>query len=622
MRAMIKTLGAGVSTRLICTAILAICVFTVYLPSLKNGFVWDDTSLIEQNPMIRDFENLPEILTSEDTLPHTSTGFYRPVPYMSYMIDYRLWGLNPSGFHLTNVLLHVLTAVLFFHVTLAILKDNLTALVASALFALHPVQIETVNFLSGGRNTLLCATFMLGAMLSHFKGRRALATVLFAFSLFSKEFAIFMPVALLLHIHIIDKEIRLREALRQIAPYLAVAAIYLAARAVVVDGLGPDPLWNELHLRLLLMPKLFMNYARLLVFPYKLSVPYHFSNVFDTASAMSIVGMVALAVVLYSLRRQGPVLFGALWTFIFLLPVIGILPLGHINAAERYIYIASMGFCIIPAYLARGVRRHLLIAVTCVLLASFAAMIITRTPAWRTNESLFTQMILDAPDRSMGYYTSGQFHLGKGEFRKAEELLLQATIKPPVISAPFFTLATLYRSQGRIQEAIDCMEEARALAPNDPKPRVLLAMLYESAGKEDIAARMKEAAEKEFPGVIQWLHTKARSHYRDGIALLKKGRSQEALIRFQYALAYDPDFSDALFEMGYYFASEGKYDTASLYFLRVTELEPERPDARYNLSLAYMLNNMEGKAVEQMALYIKLGGQPTRESIEILGRGQ
>lgn len=129
---------------------LLAAVFVLYLPSLRNGFVWDDVGNFKEKHLIAEsFDGMLGFLASGD--PHTGPKFYRPVQVASFSLDHLLWGLDPAGFRLTNVLLHILVTVFFYRLSLRVLGGEAPALLAAALFAFHPLQAETVFFLSGGK---------------------------------------------------------------------------------------------------------------------------------------------------------------------------------------------------------------------------------------------------------------------------------------------------------------------------------------------------------------------------------------------------------------------------------------------------------------------------------------
>ena len=146
--------------------LITILLVAVYGSTFTNRFVWDDLDVIVKNSLLENFTNLPKLFLYEDRTGDGLTGYYRPVTYISFLLDRSIWGLNPVGFNITNVILHISAVLLFYRVLFALFKKERVAFVAALIFALHPIAVESVNFHAGGRNTLLSACF---ALLSSFR---------------------------------------------------------------------------------------------------------------------------------------------------------------------------------------------------------------------------------------------------------------------------------------------------------------------------------------------------------------------------------------------------------------------------------------------------------------------
>ena len=166
-------------------AFIAILLVAVYSSTLTNRFVWDDLDVIVKNRLLESFTNLPKLFFYEDRTGDGLTGYYRPVTYISFLIDRSIWGLNPVGFNITNIILHIVAVLLFYRVLFALFKKDQMALVAALLFALHPVAVESVNFHAGGRNTLLSACFSLLALFLYINKRWVPAVFSFTLAIFS-----------------------------------------------------------------------------------------------------------------------------------------------------------------------------------------------------------------------------------------------------------------------------------------------------------------------------------------------------------------------------------------------------------------------------------------------------
>lgn len=225
----------------------------VFSNMFTNQFVYDDHHIVVENDFIKDWSNAPKIFTS-DYFILSQEGTYRPVTTLTFFIDYSLWGLNVFGYHLTNLFFRILNAILIYLILSLVLKNRITALVASLLFALHPVQAEAVNGIIF-REDLHAFTFFLLAFFlyikhSYQKGPKRkfyyLGSIIsFIFALFSKGMAITLPFVLMLFDYcfgsrekgteIINRSSRLQSAFsmslkRSHIPFFLVSASYMLGR--------------------------------------------------------------------------------------------------------------------------------------------------------------------------------------------------------------------------------------------------------------------------------------------------------------------------------------------------------------------------------------------------------
>ncbi len=149
-------------------ALLTSVVLLTYGNSVLNGFVWDDHDIIVNNEVNRDITNASSLFSSADsTVSGNQKAYYRPLNRLTYLLEYQIFGLNPSGYHLLSVLIHLLAVLLLYFVARFLFNDPVPAFIAALVFAVHPVNAEAVNFISA-RNSVLCAAFVLSAVLAFF----------------------------------------------------------------------------------------------------------------------------------------------------------------------------------------------------------------------------------------------------------------------------------------------------------------------------------------------------------------------------------------------------------------------------------------------------------------------
>jgi len=338
--------------------LIALVCLAVYSNTLYMDFVWDDLPQIKENVLITSLKNIPRILITEvwkgvkggeDVAP-----YYRPVFTLSLAIDYFFWKLNPLGYHLTNILLHLLVTTGVYMLSVRLLKDKPAALFSGLVFSVHPVHSEAVSWISA-RNESLAALFMFSSfylyLLFKEKGNvRYIGTslVLFFLALLSKEMAITLPALLLLFEFCFGTG-AWKKKLKLPVLYGTMIVPYLIARTLVLDisSLQNEPvLW-----RIFTSFGILLNYIRLLIFPVNLKAYYDVpvQKTFqapDVLIPLLLLSAVFTAIV-FLRKYDKRLFFGLFWILIAVIPVSGI-PVLILPSpmAERYLYIPSVGFAI------------------------------------------------------------------------------------------------------------------------------------------------------------------------------------------------------------------------------------------------------------------------------------
>ncbi|MGB9081810.1 MAG: hypothetical protein WCD00_10970, partial [Desulfuromonadaceae bacterium] len=299
--------------------LIILIVLAVYANTLNHGFVWDDTHIIVHNPLLEKLSNIPQFFLSEDTIEESS-GYYRPVTYISFALDRAVWGGNPAGFHITNLVLHIAVVLLFYTVTAALFKKERLAFVSALIFALHPIAGETVNFIAGGRNTLLSACFAMLSLLFYIRKNQVPSVACFTVAIFSKEFALLLPMVFLMY----DRRVQ-REKIRfsRYIQYMIPAAMYLVLRSFAVQK--ANFLAGISFSNIITAPYLVVRYALNMIAPVQLKVLYDVQADMVIGIACSVVVAVMLGA-MFIFRKHDEILFSTSWFFLFLLPVINIIP--------------------------------------------------------------------------------------------------------------------------------------------------------------------------------------------------------------------------------------------------------------------------------------------------------
>ena len=574
---------------------LLILTTIVYGSTLTNGFVWDDTPIIATNSLLENPANIPQFFLSEDTINEDPTGYYRPVTYISFTLDRSLWGVNPAGYHLTNLLLHLLVTLLFYAVTAAMFNKERLAFLAALIFALHPMAGETVNFLSGGRNTLLSACFALLSLLFYLRNRQILALASFTVAIFSKEFALLLPVVFLLHDYL-RQQVKTRS--RWYILYLIPIACYLTLRSVAVKKANFLSGINMTDTAM--APILMVRYAVNMILPVQLKVLYDIKFCMAVA-IVCLAGLVAMTVAVYAFRKYQELLFSACWFLLFLLPVINIIPMPVTSViADRYAYFSLMGFALfLAAVINRWDWKGVPIGVA-ILCSVYSFIDISRNGFWKNDIRFFTRMTKDAPQRFIGYRNLGLSYYREGDIAPALHSLEVADSKLDISAKNLISDAYVFWKENRLSTAEKTLLRALELEPANPEPYLLLILMFDRDGNKAQSDIYRDKAHKLYPKIEELMTSRVVDLCRSGEKQMFRQQYRDAEVLFWQALKIDPDYIPALIDMGSLKAEQGKPAQAIPYLMRVLTLDPSNAAAHYNLSMIYKMQGRIADAQKEM----------------------
>lgn len=530
---------------------LLVCAVTAvaYLGTLSFGFVYDDKPVIENNPVIRSWhflaESVPQILGGA---PSSGTGtFYRPVTLTWMRLNYLLFGLWPTGWHLAMLAVHVLITFLVFVLVRKLTGNRATAGVAALLFGLHPVHVENVAWLSSV-NDLLMSVLLVGSFIAYLKFRAgknawmALSLLLFGLALLSKETAAAFP--LLIAGYAIfgnedsenrSREFKIKEA-AACALYFVVLLTYLVTRQTTLHGFATPitPLsWSTM---ILTVPSVLWFDLKHLLLPITSSEFYSLDYVTRPGFENFVLPVILLAVVgisaAYWIRKvPNPRLgfFAFLWIIVPILPALYLRAIAPDNFVhDRLLYLPSVGMVILmalaieqvtPGHLVAGrSMRTGLIAVICT--AGFVGVLFHQVQ-WANNILLYENGLKSAPknlivednlaneftnigryDRAIPLYLdvlqrnpqfwSANYNLGyayyrSGKFSEAETYLNRAIQIDDQDADQFIFLARAQMEQGRLEEAGQNVERALQRGPQSPGFHFVLAKILEARGEREQA---------------------------------------------------------------------------------------------------------------------------------------
>ncbi len=572
-------------------ALILAAVVLTYSNTLKNGFVLDDHVLIEQNPFVQDPANLRRLLDPRFyTQAHAVLAGNRPVLLASLLIDRALWGENPGGYHLTNILLHAANSLWVYILAAALNPGVFVPLIAALIFGLHPVQTEAINGVSF-RADLLAAFFVFPGLWAFLKSREsrhrksiALAAVsagLYALGLLSKEMAASLPLlALLVELYFPRPQDRKPRLAWALALYAAVAAAYAgywaprfryaglaensalwaavdraAAAMPAAPASAPLPgtrrsrvfpsspppwtiLYEDRGVWLWTTSKTFAGYVRLLVYPDEF-IADRFPDLASgwraprAAGSLALLGLLILAAVL--LRGRRPLAgFGLAWFFIALIPVAGILPLFN-PVAERYLYLVTPGFALALAgaldLLRRDAKSRLgMGGLAAFLLAGYAVRSHARNSDWKDEEALFFGAIAPEALSPRARFIRAGVRRRQGRLGEAAFELDEALRRHPLYAEAWLMRGLTLSELGRPGDARPCFTNALERDGKNPAFRFAYALFLGRVGDAAGAAAQYRAALELEPGYLQaWVNLAAL--HRD------RGENKEARRCYEKALS-------------------------------------------------------------------------------------
>lgn len=425
------------------TAILLfiICAaFICYLPSSKGGFIlnWDDNKYVVENAAAHGFS----MINLGAAFSNIYVGNYAPLHIISYMLDYTLWGLNPVGYHAANIMLHAANGALFYYLLRTLAWIRLPALLAALLFVLHPVQAESVAWISQRKNllsmflALISFIFYIKAQTGGQHGRKAYAISLVAFvlALLTKSVTVFIPLVFILHDICFSDRDR-SGIIRSVVPFLALSAgcaylTYLTQHEARTGWHGGTP-----SATFFTMMPVFVEYLRMLVWPTKLSALYDpvlRHSLVEPAVAASVVllaGIFCAAVVIS--RKRPREMFWFWFSILSLAPVSQLVPLTTLMN-DRYLYYPVMGFAALvfgfltPVIVHSTAKKQIISYSSLVILLILAIMSGQRTLVWKDSFTLWSDAVTKAPGSRFAHQGLAEALERQGDLVGASEQYLVA----------------------------------------------------------------------------------------------------------------------------------------------------------------------------------------------------
>ena len=454
----------------------------LYWNSLHTPFMWDEGLFIMKDPRIQEWPFFLDIFKKPFYSGKTAfTLYYRPLSTLSFRMDYLFWGLNPFGYHLTNLFLHLANTLIIYTVYRHFLKNVQLAFWGAFLFLAHPAHVEAVTYIPS-RTDVLSFFFFLSSFYLYVKGREAVrkfwpylgSALCYGFALFSKERAAFLPFLILAHALLIDREktrFKGAEGALLLGMSFCIAG-YVFVRQYISIHLPFLTLLDlpRFLLRLFFIPEIISSYVRIWFFPWPLHmgrmIPIEVLKV-QTLIFEWVLFLIFLAVILLFFRKPLE-RFWLVWIVVSLLPVIQIFPI-YFNSpclslavSEYLLYFASVGVigllaCRFGSFFVVEGRGHLLRSAPTVLLGAvltlFSFSVIWRNGEYGDRITLFEQTVHYAPWHAVAYNQLGVAYLTAGDNQKAEALFRKSLSIVPVDGYPYLNLGNMAQARGDLKKA-------------------------------------------------------------------------------------------------------------------------------------------------------------------------
>ncbi len=501
---------ATAGRHLLCMLAITATCFIAFSPSLKHSFAWDDHALILENSnlagdsvgktFLRPFWNTP------DKLNIGSRKFYRPMVILSYKADHAVYGYSPHGYHFTNILLHSACAVLLYFVALSLLRNQLYAILAALLFAIHPVHVENVSWISG-RTDLICALFLLPAFYffhQHFQRKDRPLTLLlmsgllYFLALLAKETAIsfiFIISAYLLAFHL--KNISWKQMITPMLIISGITAGYALIRIITLGAFGSVADYGTWLERIISIPKAFTLYLGLLLNSLGMD-PHHSYGLASLDSPSMLIPYFCIPLI-YILagwitfkRSHWLTLFLLLWIPASLAPVFNFGTFGDVMIADRFLYIPSAGFCILAVkalqlasnpLIPAGWRVKPILAVVVTLFITSLLMVTLRYQlVWSNDTALFTYAVNKSPKSSYIQFNLGLSMARNHNYTGALQHFRKAIELDPMAKESMTNLGVTMNNIGMYKEALFYLNKAVQTGDRSSLPYLAMGEAYRNLG--------------------------------------------------------------------------------------------------------------------------------------------
>jgi Flp pilus assembly protein TadD len=592
---------------------LSVATLVVYWQVQDHDFIlYDDPSYVTSNRHVQSGLTGGGISWALTTMDLSN---WHPLTWLSHMVDCQLFGLNPAGHHWTNLLFHLLNVILLFYIFNRFTGDMWKSAMVAALFALHPLNVESVAWVSERKNVLSTFFWILtilayGYYVIHPQWKRyVVVLVAFTLGLMAKPMLVTLPFVLLLldlwplgrtrlslsggdvQNHAgrwiragVDK-ISFSRLLMEKMPLfmLTIFSISMTLKAASQEAIAEI----EVLPVVARMENAIMSYVRYLgkmLWPEGLAVfyPYFFSWPLWQVFGAALLLVCVTAFVIWKFRKYPYLAVGWFWYLGTLVPVIGLVQVGMQAMADRYMYVPMIGIFIMIAWgisdLLRSLpgRKMILAASTGVVFFLLMVCTILQVQHWQSSVRLFRYAISVTSGNYVAYNMLGNALRDTGQLNEAVTNYHQAIAINPGYWSAYNNLGVTHSLQKRYAEAIALYLKAIKIKGDDALIRFNLGDAFLHVGRIDEAASQFREAVRLRPEVAVF-------HNSLGVALIRQGRYDEAVKEFRETLQFDPEHAGAHHNLAMILSHQGNLQEAVVHFSEALRIQPDYGEARRNL---------------------------------------
>lgn len=589
-------------------ALILLITLLAYLPVFSAGFVWDDTNYVQNNQQIRSI-NL-EYIFSKYVM-----GNYHPVTMFVFAIEYQLFGLTETGYHIINLLLHLANVLMVYYSVFLLSNKNNVALITALFFGIHPLHTESVAWISELKD-LLYTLFFLGAYIFYLKylGKKQnkyylLALLLFLFSLLSKAMAVSLPVLLVLTDYFKDRKMTVKTWIEKI-PFFLLAIIFgiVAVSAQESSEAILDISIYSIPQRIVFACYGFITYLWKSLLPLNQSAfyPYPIKSGESLSIQLYIYPLLLLALmtfVFYSRRFTKKIVFGLGFFTITIFLVLQLLPVGNAVMADRYSYIPYIGIFYLAGegldWVWKNKGKIPAIVLLTFLIIFFWVLTYKRNKVWNNGISLWTDVIKKNPDAFIGYNNRGGTYMSEKKYEQALADLNKAIELRPGYAEALNNRGVIFSGKKRNAEALNDLNKAIELQPDYPDALNNRGVILMDLSKYTEALNDFNKAIELRPGY-------AEAYYNRGLLFMNEKKYEQAVKDYDKALELKPGYPEAVINKGIILKDGANSETVLIDYNKAIESNPNDHQLYYNRGLTLMSINKNAEAITDLNKAIEL----------------